>query len=156
MLNHITIMGRLVREPELRRTGSGVAVTSFTLAVDRDFGKSENGEKETDFIDCVAWRQTGEFVAKYFTKGRMAVVSGRLQIRPWTDKDGNKRRTAEVVADNVYFGDSKRDGDGGNTYGAPAGNTYSTPATPVYSAPPAGGGNSDFAMLDDDDAQLPC
>ena len=155
MLNHITIMGRLVREPELRRTGSGVAVTSFTLAVDRDFGKSENGEKETDFIDCVAWRQTGEFVAKYFTKGRMAVVSGRLQIRPWTDKDGNKRRTAEVVADNVYFGDSKRDGDGGNTYGAPAGNTYSTPATPVYSAPPAGGGNSDFAMLDDDDAQLP-
>ncbi len=155
MLNHITIMGRLVREPELRRTGSGVAVTSFTLAVDRDFGKSENGDEETDFIDCVAWRQTGEFVAKYFTKGRMAVVSGRLQIRPWTDKDGNKRRTAEVVADNVYFGDSKRDGDGGNTYGAPAGNTYSTPATPVYSAPPAGAGNSHFAMLDDDDAQLP-
>ena len=155
MLNHITIMGRLVREPELRRTGSGVAVTSFTLAVDRDFGKSENGEKETDFIDCVAWRQTGEFVGKYFTKGRMAVVSGRLQIRPWTDKDGNKRRTAEVVADNVYFGDSKRDGDGGNAYGAPAGNTYSTPATPAYSAPPAGGSASDFAMLDDDDAQLP-
>ena len=155
MLNHIVVMGRLTRDPELRRTGSGVVVTSFTLAVDRDFGKSENGEKETDFIDCVAWRQTGEFVGKYFTKGRMAVVSGRLQIRPWTDKDGNKRRTAEVVADNVYFGDSKRDGDGGNAYGAPAGNTYSTPATPAYSAPPAGGSASDFAMLDDDDAQLP-
>ncbi len=150
MLNHITIMGRLVREPELRRTGSGVAVTSFTLAVDRDFGKSENGEKETDFIDCVAWRQTGEFVAKYFTKGRMAVVSGRLQIRPWTDKEGNKRRTAEVVAENVYFGDSRRDGEGG---AAPAGNTYGTPVTPAYSAPASSA--SDFAMLDDDDSNLP-
>ena len=149
MLNHITIMGRLVREPELRRTGSGIAVTSFTLAVDRDFGKSENGEKETDFIDCVAWRQTGEFVAKYFTKGRMAVVSGRLQIRPWTDKEGNKRRTAEVVADNVYFGDSKRDGEGGGN----GGNVYSTPATPAYSAPTSSA--SDFAMLDDDDSNLP-
>ena len=99
MLNHITIMGRLTRDPELRRTGSGTAVASFTLAVDRDFGKNENGERETDFIDCVAWRQTGEFVSKYFTKGRMAVVSGRLQIRGWTDKDGNKRRSAEVVAE---------------------------------------------------------
>jgi single-strand DNA-binding protein len=147
MLNHITIMGRLTRDPELRRTGSGVAVASFTLAVDRDFGKSDNGERETDFIDCVAWRQTGEFVSKYFTKGRMAVVSGRLQIRSWNDKDGNKRRTAEVVADNVYFGDSRRDSDGGNAYGsAPAFGGYSAP-TPA----PA----SDFAMLDDDDAQLP-
>ena len=147
MLNHITIMGRLTRDPELRRTGSGVAVASFTVAVDRDFGKNENGEKETDFIDCVAWRQTGEFVSKYFTKGRMAVVSGRLQIRSWTDKDGNKRRTAEVVADNVYFGDSKRDGDNAGSY-APAGSFggYSAPA-----AAPA----SDFAMLEDDDAQLP-
>ena len=154
MLNHITIMGRLTRDPELRRTGSGIAVASFTLAVDRDFSPKDGGERETDFIDCVAWRQTGEFVSKYFTKGRMAVVSGRLQIRNWNDKDGNKRRTAEVVADNVYFGDSKRDGDGGNGFGAPAGNTYSTPATPAYSAPPAGGA-SDFAMLDDDDAQLP-
>ena len=108
MLNHITIMGRMTRDPELRRTGSGVAVTSFTLAVDRDFS-GQNGEKETDFIDCVAWRGTGEFVEKHFTKGQMAVVSGRLQIRGWTDKDGNKRRTAEVVADNVYFGESKRD-----------------------------------------------
>ena len=112
MLNHITLMGRLVRDPELRRTGSGVAVASFTLAVDRDFGKNENGEKETDFIDCVAWRQTGEFVSKYFAKGRMAVVSGRLQIRPWTDKDGGKRRSAEILVDNCYFGDSKTEAQG--------------------------------------------
>ena len=152
MLNHITIMGRLTRDPELRRTGSGVAVTSFTLAVDRDFGKNEQGERETDFIDCVAWRQTGEFVSKYFTKGRMAVVSGRLQIRGWTDKDGNKRRSAEVVADNVYFGDSKRDGDSGSSFG---GNAYGAPASGFggYSAPSAPA--SDFAMLDDEDAQLP-
>ena len=109
MLNHITIMGRLTKEPELRRTGSGVAVTSFTLAVDRDIANKETGERETDFIDCVAWRGAGEFVDKYFSKGRMAIVSGRLQIRGWTDKEGNKRRTAEVVADNVYFGDSKKD-----------------------------------------------
>ena len=159
MLNHIVIMGRLTRDPELRRTGSGIAVTSFSLAVDRDFGKNENGEKETDFIDCVAWRQTGEFVSKYFTKGRMAVVSGRLQIRNWTDKDGNTRRSAEVVADNVYFGDSKRDGEtGGNNYAAPAANNFSSygaPAAPAYAAPAASAPASDFAMLDDDDAQLP-
>ena len=174
MLNHITIMGRLVRDPELRRTGSGVAVASFTVAVDRDFGGRDGGEKETDFIDCVAWRQTGEFVSKYFTKGRMIVVSGRLQIRSWNDKDGNKRRTAEVVADNCYFGDSKRDGDsgssyGGNTYGGNAyggssygnnnyggGNAYGSPAPSYggYSAP-ASAPASDFAMLEDDDAQLP-
>ena len=97
MLNHITIMGRLTRDPELRRTGSGIAVTSFSLAVDRDFGGRDGGERETDFIDCVAWRHTGEFVSKYFTKGRMAVVSGRLQIRNWTDKDGNKRRSRRHV-----------------------------------------------------------
>ena len=103
MLNHITIMGRLTRDPELRRTGSGVAVTSFTVAVDRDFSK----DNEVDFIDCVAWRQAGEFVSKHFSKGKMIVVSGRLQIRSWTDKDGNKRRTAEIVADNVYFGEKK-------------------------------------------------
>ena len=164
MLNHVTIMGRLTRDPELRRTGSGIAVASFTVAVDRDFGGRDGGEKETDFIDCVAWRQTGEFVSKYFTKGRMIVVSGRLQIRSWTDKDGNKRRTAEVVADNCYFGDSRRDSEsgssyggntyggnsyGGNAYGAPAGNNYGG-----YSAP-ASAPASDFAMLDDDDAQLP-
>ena len=161
MLNHIIIMGRLTRDPELRRTGSGIAVASFTVAVDRDFGNRESGERETDFIDCVAWRQTGEFVSKYFAKGRMAVVSGRLQIRNWTDKDGNKRRSAEVVADNVYFGDSKRDGEssgssyGGNAYG---GSSYSAPAAPSYggySAPAASAPASDFAMLDDDDAQLP-
>ena len=154
MLNHIVIMGRLTRDPELRRTGSGIAVASFSLAVDRDFSPRDGGERETDFIDCVAWRQTGEFVSKYFTKGRMAVVSGRLQIRSWTDKEGNKRRTAEVVADNVYFGDSRRDSEGGSSsygggsaYGsAPAyGGGYSAPAAPA----------SDFAMLDDDDAQLP-
>ena len=154
MLNHITIMGRLTRDPELRRTGTGVAVASFTLAVDRDFGKNDQGERETDFIDCVAWRQTGEFVSKYFTKGRMAVVSGRLQIRSWTDKDGNKRRSAEVVADNVYFGDSRRDGDNsGSSYG---GNTYSAPAPSYggYSAP-APNPASDFGMLGEDDSQLP-
>ena len=169
MLNHITIMGRLTRDPELRRTGSGIAVASFSLAVDRDYSPKDGGERETDFIDCVAWRQTGEFVSKYFTKGRMAVVSGRLQIRSWTDKDGNKRRTAEVVADNVYFGDSKRDSDnsgssyGGNTYGSGnygsnsyGGNAYNAPAPSYggYSAPAAAPA-SDFAMLEDDDAQLP-
>ena len=157
MLNHITIMGRLTRDPELRRTGSGIAVASFTVAVDRDFGKNENGERETDFIDCVAWRQTGEFVSKYFTKGRMAVVSGRLQIRSWTDKDGNKRRSAEVVADNVYFGDSKRDSDGASApYAGSSFGSYGAAPAPAYggySAPSAPA--SDFAMLDDDDAQLP-
>ena len=170
MLNHITIMGRLTRDPELRRTGSGIAVASFTVAVDRDFGGRDGGEKETDFIDCVAWRSTGEFVSKYFTKGSMIVVSGRLQIRNWNDKDGNKRRSAEVVADNVYFGESKRSGDnssyGGNTYGGNSygnnnnygGNSYSTPApAPSYGgyAAPASAPASDFAMLEDDDAQLP-
>ena len=113
MLNLAIIMGRLTREPELRRTGSGVAVTNFTVAVDRDY-TPEGGEKETDFIDCVAWRQTGEFVQKYFTKGSMIVVKGRMQIRNWTDKDGNKRRTAEIVADNVYFGDGKKSQEGNN------------------------------------------
>ena len=107
MLNKIIIMGRLTRDPELRRTGSGTAVTSFSLACDRDF-KSQSGEKETDFIEVVAWKNTAEFVSKYFSKGRMAVVEGRLQIRDWTDKAGSKRKTAEVVADNVYFADSKQ------------------------------------------------
>lgn len=143
MLNHITIMGRMTRDPELRRTGSGTSVVSFTLAVDRDFSSKDSGEKETDFIDCTAWRNTADFVSKYFTKGRMAVVSGRLQIRNWTDKEGNKRRSAEVVADNVYFGDSKKDDSGNNSYGGYAAPSY--PSTPA----------SDFEMLDDDDAQLP-
>ena len=147
MLNKVFIMGRLTRDPELRRTQSGTAVTSFSLAVDRDY-KSQSGEKETDFIDVVAWRSTAEFVAKYFTKGRMAVVEGRLQIRDGKDKDGNNRRSAEVVADNIYFGDSKRDGAGGYeaapAYGAPMGG---------YSAPM--GGSSAFAEIDEEDGDLP-
>lgn len=115
MLNRIIVMGRMTRDPELRRTNSGTAVASFTVAVDRDF-KSLSGEKETDFIDVVAWRNTAEFVSKYFSKGRMAVVEGHLQIRDWTDKEGNKRRTAEIVADSIYFGDSKRDGGDNSGY----------------------------------------
>ena len=150
MLNHIVIMGRLARDPELRRTGSGIAVTSFRLACDRDF-KSQSGEKETDWIDVVAWRNTAEFVSKYFTKGRLAIVEGRLQTRDWTDKDGNKRVATEVVAENVYFGDSKRDGAG--DYGAaPA---YSAP-TSGYAAPAApAGGHSDFAEIGEEDGELP-
>ena len=162
MLNHIVLMGRLTRDPELRRTANGVAVASFTLAVDRDFAAA-GAEKETDFIDIVAWRNTAEFVSKYFTKGRRAVVCGRLQIRNWNDKEGNKRRSAEVGAENVYFGDSKRDSAdgsygnasyGGNSYGnAP---TYgSAPAANAYSAPAAPAPASDFSMIEDDDSQLP-
>lgn len=176
MLNHIVIMGRLVRDPELRRTGTGVAVASFRVAVDRDFVSKDGGERKADFIDCVAWRQTGEFISKYFTKGRMIIVDGRLEMRDWTDKDGNKRTSAEIVVANAYFGDSKRDGDssgsayGGNSYGGNAygGSSYSAPAAPSYGAPaggygaptggyaaPASAPASDFAMLEDDDAQLP-
>ena len=117
MLNKIFIMGRLTRDPELRRTQNGTAVAGFALAVDRDY-KNADGTKETDFIEVVAWRSTAEFVCKYFAKGRMAVVEGRLQIRDWTDKDGNKRRSAEVIADNVYFGDSKKEGDSSGGYRA--------------------------------------
>ena len=117
MLNKIFIMGRLTRDPELRRTQNGTAVAGFALAVDRDF-KNADGTKETDFIEVVAWRSSAEFVSKYFAKGRMAIVEGRLQIRDWTDKDGNKRRSAEVVADNVYFGDSKKEGDSSGGYKA--------------------------------------
>ena len=126
MLNHIVLMGRLTRDPELRYTGSNVPVASFSIAVDRDFGRGENGEKQTDFINVSAWRQTGEFVSKYFTKGSMIVVSGRLQIRNWNDKDGNKRRSAEVVADNIYFGESKRSAESNSSYGGNAygGNSY--------------------------------
>lgn len=138
MLNEIILMGRLTRDPELRRTGSGTAVTSFSLAVERDY-KSGSGEKETDFIDCVAWRSTAEFVSKYFTKGRMALVRGSLQIRDWTDRDGNKRRSAEVLAENVYFADSKR-----STVGEQA---------PAYSAPQERG--SDFAEIGEEDGELP-
>lgn len=144
MLNHIVIMGRLTKDPELRRTGNGTAVASFTVAVDRDFGKEE---KETDFIECVAWRQTGEFVSKYFSKGRMAVVSGRLQIRSWTDKEGNNRKTAEVVADNVYFGDSKKEQTEQQYVGFVKSDGFAG-GEPEYK-------QNDFAMLENEDAQLP-
>lgn len=117
MLNKIFVMGRLTRDPELRRTQNGTAVSGFALAVDRDY-KNADGTKETDFIEVVAWRSSAEFVSKYFAKGRMAIVEGRLQIRDWTDKDGNKRRNAEVVADNVYFGDSKKEGGSSGGYKA--------------------------------------
>ena len=155
MLNKIVIMGRLTRDPEMRQTGSGTPVTSFSLAVERDYSGRDGGEKQTDFIDVVAWRHTAEFVDKYFAKGDMAAVSGRLQIRDWTDREGGKRRSAEVVADNVYFGESKRR-DGGD---APR------PAAPSASAPAHRGsyggydnvpqGGSAFSELDDDDGDLP-
>lgn len=147
MLNRIILMGRLTRDPELRHTQSGVAVASFSLAVDRDFKPKDGSEKETDFIDIVAWRGTAEFVSKYFTKGRQAVVEGRLQIRDWTDKEGGKRRSAEVVADNVYFGDSKRDGDSGGSYSRPA------PSTPNYGSPSPE--SDQFSELTEDDGELP-
>ena len=152
MLNHITIMGRLTRDPELRYTQSQTPVASFTLAVDRDFGSRDGGEKQTDFIDCVAWRQTAEFVSKYFTKGSMAVVSGRLQIRDWTDRDGGKRRSAEVVVDNMYFGESRRrDGDSGDSRSSSYSSYGNSGPAGKSSAPAA----SAFAELDDGDGELP-
>ena len=163
MLNKIFIMGRLTRDPELRRTQTGTPVASFSLAVDRDFKDKSTGERATDFIDVVAWRQTAEFVSRYFSKGRMAVVEGRLQIRDWTDKEGGKRRSAEVIADNIYFGDSKRDGDGGGSYSTGyhqggQGGGYPAPQPPAdpfggYGAPPADG--DQFAELATDDGDLP-
>lgn len=144
MLNHIVIMGRLTRDPDLRYTQSQTPVASFSLAVDRDFNSRETGEKQTDFIDCVAWRSTADFVSKYFTKGSMAVVTGRLQIRDWTDKEGNKRRNSEIMVENIYFGESKRrDSESSNPYGYPA-----TTQTPVSS-------DSGFDELKDDDGDLP-
>lgn len=143
MLNHISLMGRLTRDPELRYTSSGTAVASFSLAVERDFVSRDGGERQTDFIDCVAWRQTGEFVSKYFAKGNMAAVSGRLQIRDWNDKEGNKRRSAEVVVDNVYFCESKKSRESSGPASAPAG--YHEAAR----------GGSAFAELDDGDGELP-
>lgn len=140
-LNHIDIMGRLVADPEIRRTNSGTAVTNFTIACERDFGN--NGEKETDFVEVVCWRNTAEFVSKYFSKGRMAVVSGRLQIRSWNDKDGNKRKTAEIVADSVYFGDSKN--DIGNQNSAHTGFVKSEHVP----------SNNNFAVIEEDDGMLP-
>ena len=149
MLNKVIIMGRLVKDPELRRTQSGVAVTSFRIAVDRDF-KSQDGSKQADFFDVVAWSNTAEFVSKYFAKGRMAVVEGRLQTRDWTDREGGKRVATEIVADNIYFGDSKRDSAG--EYGG----------APAYSAPVGGGrmsapmdSHSDFAEIGEEDGELP-
>ena len=136
MLNSSIIMGRLTANPELRHTNSGVPVASFTLAVDRDFSNKETGEKEVDFIDVVAWRSTAEFVSKYFTKGRMAVASGRLQIRTWTDKDGNKRRNAEVHAENVYFADSKKAATEGGTFAYPA--SIDPSSFPVMTEPDEG------------------
>ena len=152
MLNHIVIMGRLTRDPELRYTQSQTPVASFTLAVDRDFGSRDGGEKQTDFIDCVAWRQTAEFVSKYFTKGSMAVVSGRLQIRDWTDREGGKRRSAEVVVDNMYFGESRRrDGDSGDSRSSSYSSYGNSGSAGKSSAPAA----SAFAELDDGDGELP-
>ena len=159
MLNHITIMGRLTRDPELRRTGSGIAVASFTVAVDRDFSPKDGGEKETDFIDCVAWRQTGEFVSKYFTKGKMIAVSGRLQIRSWTDKDGNKRRSAEVAADAVYFADSRKQSEGDSVHPQESAAHWEASGFPETEALigqyQQQGMNSDFAVLENDDKLLP-
>ena len=148
MLNKIILMGRLTRDPELRHTGSGTAVVSFNLAVDRDF-KSQGGEKETDFIDIVAWRNTAEFVSKYFTKGRMAVVEGRLQIRDWTDKDGGKRRSAEVIAENVYFGDSKKESGGASQQeygGVSQQDNFNSLNNRM---------NQDFAEIGEEDSELP-
>ena len=153
MLNHITIMGRLVADPELRTTPTGTPVATIRLAVDRDFKNKQTGERETDFISVVAWRQTAEFVSRYFAKGRMAVVEGRLQIRPYTDRDGNKRTAAEVVAENIYFGDSRRDGDtGGGSYAPSA---YAAPAAQPAAGYDAPSGEDEFAELAGDDGDLP-
>ena len=146
MLNQISVQGRLARDPELRRTNSGKAVTSFTLACDRDFKNQQTGEKEVDFIECVAWGGTAEMVEKYFHKGQMAVATGRLQLRDWTDKNGQKRRTAEILVNSIYFCGSKESGTQANSG---ADNGYSTPA---YQSPaPA----ANFAELDGEDEQLP-
>ncbi len=172
MLNHIVIMGRLTRDPELRTTQSGVSVASFTVAVDRDYGSRDGGERQTDFIDVVAWRQTGEFVSKYFHKGSMIVVSGRLQSRKWQDRDGNNRTSWEINADNVYFGESRASANNGGSYsrdeGGYANNSYANNNS--YSGSYSGSGNygaydsgrqqsapapSAFAELDDGDGELP-
>jgi single-strand DNA-binding protein len=152
-MNQVVLMGRLTRDPELRHTQTGTPVSSFSLAVDRGFGSKDGGERQTDFIDIVAWRNTAEFVSKYFVKGQMAAVTGRLQIRDWTDKDGNKRRSAEVIADNVYFTDSKksREGDAGGGFNySQQKNDFSSGGG--YQTPVSG---SDFSELEDDDGDLP-
>lgn len=175
MLNHIVLMGRLTRDPELRHTQSGLPVATLRIAVDRDYAPKDGGERQADFIDVVAWRGTAEFVSKYFSKGRMIVVSGSLQMRDWQDKDGNKRTSAEVVADNVYFGDSKRDGDsnsGGSynrSYGGSQSQSYGGQSTGYGNQPASYGGNQSqsygqsqgyapdagFADLSEDDGDLP-
>ena len=159
MLNHIVIMGRLARDPELRHTTTGTPVASFRLAVDRDYKDKNTGERGTDWIDVVAWRGTAEFVTRFFGKGRMVVVEGRLQVRGWTDKNGQQRTTAEVVAENVYFGDSRRDTDNGNqNYSQSAAPTAApapaavTQAAPAYPTPAEPG---QFSELTDDDSELP-
>ena len=153
MLNHIDLMGRLVRDPELRYTQSQLPVVSFRIAVDRDFGGRDGSERPTDFIDVVAWRSTAEFVSKYFTKGSMAVVSGRLQIRDWTDREGNKRRSAEVVADNVYFGESKRSREEGGSAPRSGNDNYSNRGN--YQSFDNAPGTSAFSELNDTDGELP-
>ncbi len=159
MLNKIFLMGRLVADPELKQTTTGLPVATFRIAVDRDRKNKETGERDADFVTIVAWRSTAEFVSRYFTKGRMVVVEGRLQIRPYTDRDGNKRSATEVVADTVYFGDSRRDGDGGGSYSG--GGSYAprsaapAPQQPAYDAPAGGAGGDQFSELDDDDGELP-
>ena len=169
MLNKIFLQGRLVADPELRHTQSGIAVASFRIAVDRDFKDRETGEKKADFISIVAWRQTAEFVSRFFSKGRLAIVEGRLQVREYTDRDGNRRYATEVVADNIYFGDSKRDNNDGyaprGSYDAPPAGGYGQGgyqnAQPAGNyAPPAGGYSTapavdQFADLTDDDGELP-
>ncbi|MFR1232803.1 MAG: single-stranded DNA-binding protein [Evtepia gabavorous] len=161
MLNKIFLQGRLVADPELRHTQNGVAVASFRLAVDRDFKDRETGERKADFINVVAWRQTGEFVSRFLTKGRLAVVEGKLQTRDYTDRDGNRRYATEVVADNVYFGDSRRDGEGGYTPAPRLAGAAATVPLPATTATPSGGGYTaapavdQFADLTDDDGELP-
>lgn len=159
MLNHIVVMGRLTRDPDLRRTASGIAVANFSVAVERDF-PSQDGTRETDFIDCVAWKHTAEFIGKYFSKGKQIAVKGRLQIRSWEDKDGNKRRTAEIVADTVYFAGSKTDSGNGNS-----GTAYPDSSRGNYAGSDYGGGSSipgaivpddgEYPILTDDDTGLP-
>lgn len=161
MLNRIVVMGRLTRDPELRHTQNGIAVASFAVACERDFKDRSTGEKVTDFFDVIAWRQTAEFVSNYFSRGRMAIVEGRLQLRDWTDREGNKRRSAEIVADNVYFGDSKRDNESPDNggYRANSGsyqqNSQRPPRSSV-SAPDYGMPGADqFSDLTEDDGDLP-
>jgi single-strand DNA-binding protein len=160
MLNHIVLQSRLVRDPELRRLPSGKSVASVSVACDRDFTPKDGGERETDFIDIVAFGATADHLCKWFTKGKMIIISGRLQIRNWTDKEGNKRRSAEVVADSVYFGDSKKSSEGNSTYQAPIAsqgseNPYAESLAYAERLMAQGGIQSDFAMLEDTDELLP-